>query len=106
MSIANLLRQTATIYTKSGYNKFGRDVSGDGTQVVCRFQNQTKTKLMPNQEVVQLVGVFYFLGTVTINTEDRIVYNSLNYKVFSVNGFVDGRGDQRMIKCEVQKWQT
>lgn len=106
MSIVNLLRQSATIYPKSGYNKFGRDQSGAGVAVSCRFQNQTKTKILPNQQVVQLVGIFYFTGDTSINTEDRILFGTSNYKVFSVNGFVDGRGTQRMIKCEVTAWQT
>lgn len=106
MSIANLLRQSATIYPKSGYNKFGRDVSGSGIPVSCRFENKTKTKTLPNQQVVLLVGNFYFIGTVSINTEDRIVYQGTSYKAFSVNGAVDGRGIQRLLKVEVTAWQT
>lgn len=106
MSITNLLRQSATIYPKSSYNKFGRDQSGTGTTVSCRFQNQTKTKILPNQQVVQLLGIFYFTGTTAISTEDRIVYNGTSYKAFSVNGFVDGRGTQRLLKVEVTAWQT
>ncbi len=106
MSITNLLAQTATIYPKSGYNKFGRDTSGAGTLVRCRFQNVTKTKLQPDQSVIVLVGTFYFDGSVTINTEDRILYNSLSYKVFTVNDSVDGRGRTRLIRVDVQKWQT
>lgn len=106
MSITNLLRQSATIYPKAGYNKFGRDTSGTGTAVSCRFQNQTKTRILPNQQVVQLLGIFYFLGSVSINTEDRILFGTTSYKAFSVNGFVDGRGVQKMIKVEVTAWQT
>lgn len=106
MSIQNLLRQSATIYPKAGYNKFGRDQSGAGVVTPCRFQNTTKTKILPNQQVVLLVGIFYFLGTVAINTEDRIVYGTTSYKAFSVNGAVDGRGVQRLTKVEVTAWQV
>lgn len=106
MSIQNLLQQQATIYPKSGYNKYGRDQSGAGTTYYCRFQNTTKTILMPDQQVVLLVGVFYFNGSVSINTEDRITYQGVSYKAFSVNGGIDGRGTQRLIKVQVTKWQA
>lgn len=106
MSIQNFLQQTAVIYPKSGRNKFGRDASGSGTSTKCRFQNKTKLIVLANQQPVQLVGIFYFDGAVTINTEDRITYNGVSYKVFSINGNIDGHGIQRMIKVEVEKWQT
>lgn len=106
MGVLHLLQQSATIYPKSGLNKFGRDTSGSGVPVKCRFQNSTKTRLLPTQEVVMLVGIFYFEGSVTINTEDRIVFGGLSYKAFSVNGSIDGRGTQKLIKVEVTKWQT
>jgi len=107
MSINGMLSQTGVLYPKTGYNKFGRDESGSGgVTVACRFQNQTKTKLVAQGQVVQLLGVVYFKGSVSVNTEDRFVINSLSYKIFSVNGNIDGRGVQRMIKCEVTKWQT
>ncbi len=106
MSLQNLMAQQATIYPKTGYNKFGRDQEAVGTVYRCRFQNQTKTRILPNQQVVQLVGVFYFMGTVNINAEDRIIFNGLSYKAFGVNGSVDGRGTQRLVKVEVTKWQT
>lgn len=106
MSVQSLLQQSATIYPKSGYNKFGRDQSGSGVTVKCRFQNTTKTKLMPNQQVIILDGIMYFDGSVSINTEDRIVFGGVSYKAFSVNGSINGRGTQKITKVEVQKWQT
>lgn len=105
MSIANLLNQTCTVYPKSGYDKFGHDVSGQPVNVYCRFQNKTKTRILPNQQIVNLVGVVYLDGSVSINTEDRIVFGGSSYKVFSVDGNVDRIGVQRMIKCEVTVWQ-
>lgn len=105
MSMGALLNQPATIFPKSGYNKYGRDQSGSGVAVKCRFQNKTITRILPNQQVVKLDGIVYLDGTVSVNTEDRITFQGQNYKVFSVNGNVDGRGTQKMIKLEVQRWQ-
>lgn len=106
MSIVTLLQQAGTLYPKTGYTKYGRDQSGSGTAVKCRFQNKTKTKILPDKQVIQIVAEAYFDGKVNINTGDRFVINNNSYKVFSVNGNVDARGIQRLIKCELEVWQT
>lgn len=105
MSISMLLRQIGTIYPKIGNNKFGREIRGTAIVVKCRFQNITKTRLIKEGQTVQIIGTVYFSGDTTINIEDRFAFNGNDYKVFSVNGSIDGRGNQRIIRCELQKWQ-
>ncbi len=106
MSVNSMLHQKATIYTRTGYDKFGRDTSSGGNVVFCRFQNDVKTIIQPNQQVVVQAAVIYFAGDASVNIEDRVVVAGLSYKVFEVNGSVDGRGNQRIIKARVTKWQT
>lgn len=107
MSVLSLLNQTGTVYAKSGYNKFGRDTStSPGTLVKCRFQNKTKTINIKEGQTIVLLGIIYLNGDATINTEDRITIGTDSYKVFSVNGAIDGHGNQKLIKVEVTKWQT
>lgn len=102
--LKSLLHQSATVYPKSGYNKYGRDTSGAGTTVKCRFQNDSKTRLLPNQQVVVIDGVVFFDGTVSVNTEDRILIGDISYKAFKVDASLDGRGNQKIIEVEVQRW--
>lgn len=97
-------RQVGTLYPKTGYDKFGRDISGTGISVNCRFENRTKTKNLKTGQVVSILGRVFFSGTTIVNTEDRFSFQGINYKIYSVDGAVDMNGNQRLIECEVQKW--
>lgn len=106
MNPTNLMRQNANIYNKTGYDKFAHAAFGSPTQVRCRFENSTKMRLLPNQQMIQLAGIFYFPPNTTISVEDKISYGALNYTAFTVNSEVDGEGEIQFIKVEVQRWQT
>ena len=54
--------------------------------------------------MVVIDGVVFFDGTVSVNTEDRILIGDISYKAFKVDASLDGRGNQKIIEVEVQRW--
>jgi hypothetical protein len=105
MSFKSLLRQTVKLYTKSGYNRYGREIVGAGTNYKARVERGTKSKLLPNGEVVNVLATVYLDSSVTINNDDRVTFNSEEYKVFSVKTTVDGQGNTHHLKADLIKWQ-
>ena len=104
MGLQGLLNQTITIYAKSSYNSEGREVVGAGSSIKCRFQQTTKRKLMPNGNLQTIDAIVYVPGDTSINTDDKVAFNSVNYKVFGKYAAVDGAGETNHIKLELIKW--
>ena len=106
MSLLGLMNQTITKYAKSSYNSEGREVVGSGSSVKCRFQKRTVRRLLPNNSVVTIDAVVYMPGDTSISNDDKVSFESVNYKVFAVYEAVDGAGVKNHLKCELIKWQT
>lgn len=104
MSLLGLLNQTITIASKSSYNNEGREVVGAGTSVKCRFQQTTKRRLLPNGSLQTIDGIVYVPGDTSVNTDDKVTFNSVTYKVFSKYAAVDGSGNTDHYKLELIKW--
>lgn len=104
MSLIGLLNQTITIYAKSSYNDEGREVVGSGSDIKCRFQQTTKRRLLPNGNLQVIDAIVYVPGDTSINTDDKVLFGSTNYKVFSKYVAVDGAGTTDHIKLELVKW--
>ena len=106
MSINGLLNQTITIASKSGYNAYGRENVGAGTSVKARFQKKTKQRLLPNGSVIMIEATVYVPADTTIAIDDKITYDSVNYKVFGIYDAVDGGGDINHKKLELTRWRA
>jgi len=104
MSLRSLLNQTITLYTKSTKDKFGRESYGSGVQHKCRFQLKTKTRVLPNQEIVAIVAVVYLRPDVSIDKGDKVTYNGTDYRVYTVNEAVDGPGNVDHRRLELTEW--
>ena len=104
MGLIGLLNQTLTIYAKSSYNSEGREVVGSGNTVKARFQQTTKRKLMPNGSLLTIDAIAYVAGDTSINTDDKVSFGGVNYKVFGKYAAVDGPGNTQHIKLELVKW--
>lgn len=104
MSATNLFNQTITLYSKSSYDAYGREVVGAGASVNCRFQHKTKQRLLPDGSLKTIHAIAYIPGGTTIAEDDRVTYGSDTYKVFSINNAVDGSGNINHIKLELIKW--
>lgn len=105
MSIAKFFNQTITIYNKSSYNAYGREVVGTGTDIKARVQKQTSRKLLDNGNVVIIDGIVYLPAGTSVNTDDRIDYDGHKYKVYGRYEAVHGSGNTHHIKLEIIKWR-
>lgn len=106
MSFLGLLNQECTIYTKSGYNEYGRETVGSGTDSICRLQKTTKRKLLDNGSLALIEAECWLPSDVTVNVDDRVVFGSDSYKVFNKYEAIEGNGGTHHIKLELIKWQT
>ena len=100
------MNQTITKYAKSSYNDEGREVVGSGSTVQCRFQKRTSRRLLPNNTVITIDAIVYVPPATSINTDDKVTFESQNYKVFAIYEAVGGDGQKNHLKCELIKWQT
>lgn len=105
MSLKGLLNQTITVYSKSGYDEYGRETVGSGTNITARVQESTKRRLLADGSLVTIDAIVYCPADTTINTDDRVVYGTENYKVFAKYVAVDGAGNTNHIKVELVKWR-
>lgn len=106
MSFNSLLNQDITLYTKSGYNRYGRETVGSGVTHCVRVERTSKARLLPNGEQVMINAICYMKPNVTINEDDKVTYDGTNYKVFGVYTAVEGEGNTHHKKVELIKWQT
>lgn len=106
MSLAGLLNQTITIYTKSGYNAYGREsVSDVGNQIKARFQPKTKRVLEANGQVLKIDAICFVAATVSVNSDDKVAYGSEKYKVLAVYPVPGANGETHHKELQLIKWQ-
>lgn len=102
--LSGLLNQTITHYPRSGYDKTGRPTTSTGTTLKARVQKQNKTRLLPNNAVVNILASVYVEPT-TILVDDRIDYGTDKYKVLSRSEAIGERGEINHLKLELIKWE-
>lgn len=105
MSIHGLLNQTITITASTGSDAYGRSTFDTGSSIKSRFQRVTKQRLMANGDVILLEAIVYVMPNVSVSVNDKVTYQSTDYRVFSKNESVDGGGAVRLIKLELTKWE-
>lgn len=107
MSLINLLNQTITHYPKSGLSADGRETYGAGVEYLARFQPVSRNRLtrtLNNTDVILIEAIAYLDGEPDININDKITYDSGNYKVHGRSKAVDGQGNVNNTKLELKKW--
>lgn len=105
MSFTGLLNQTISLYTRSGYDRYGRESVGSAVEHSARVQEVSKTKLLPNGQTILINLIVFLKSGVTININDKVTYGTTDYKVFSVSKPVDGSGNVHHIEVQCIKWQ-
>ncbi|MFA5768362.1 MAG: hypothetical protein WC871_02340 [Bacteroidales bacterium] len=106
MSFLGLLNQKLTLYTKTGYDDYGREAVGSGTTVNCRFQKTTIRRLLDNGSLILIEAECWVPPDTTISVDDKVVFGSESYKVFNKYEAITGNGGTHHIKVELIKWQT
>lgn len=105
MSIYGLLNQTLIIYGKSSYDEYGRPQVGSGTSIKARVQAKTTRKILANGDIVTIDAIAYVPQDTSVNTDDKVSFDSNTYKVFGKYPVADRVGDTHHIKLELMKWQ-
>lgn len=103
--ISHLLNQNMTVYNKTTNNRYGRENHGAGTTAKCRFQEKDITKLMPNGDSITLSGLIFAEPDLTISNNDRVTYNSVDYRVHAVAKSAGFTGAIDHLEIEVSLWQ-
>lgn len=105
MSIDSLLNQIVTHYPESSFDRYGAEVdSVTGTQYKARVQLVTKTRLLPNGQVVQTDVLCDVVGDPSIARGDRLDYLAVKYRVYTKKQAIDGIGNVHHTRFELQKW--
>lgn len=112
MSLNGLLHQQITISSKTGYNDFGRPVVSAAATVNARFQRTNKTIFNPAQvgsvttEIQTVLAVVYVPADTTVAIDDKVTYDSTDYKVFDIYTAIDGNGRTNHLKLQLTKWKA
>jgi len=106
MSVNNLLNQSVSLYSKASYGADGREVVGVATTVPARFVEGTKSRLLPNQQIVTIDALIYLKPDQSIEINDKVTYGSTNYKVHAIKVGRGLSGDAHHKTVEVKKWQV
>lgn len=104
MSFSGFMNMPMTVYNSSGTDKFDQPAFGSGTAINARFRQTNSTLIVGANEVEPIDGVVITDPSVTVNIGDKIVYNSVNYRVLTKLISVDGRGDPHHFELKVQEW--
>lgn len=105
MSIDGLLNQTITIYGTASRDGYGRLSFGAGTSVDARFSATKKRVLLPSGDQMTIEAIAHVPAGTTVNENDKVTYDSQDYKVFSRYAVPDGEGNTHHIKLELIQWQ-
>ena len=109
MSLKSLMRQTITLYNRSGFDRYGKETVGAGTSVLARVQIVSKVRFhfsAQGSDAAEYViaAIIYVPSATTVNEGDKITYNSVDYRVHGVTLSTDGQGDTAFKKLECTKW--
>ena len=100
------MRQSVTLYVTSGKTRYGKESYEAATTQLARVNEKSKVIFKPNGETITILANAYFNSTVTISIDDKVTYNSNDYKVFSKKIVRGQVGKAHHIKVELIKWQS
>lgn len=103
--IKGLLNQTISVQGKTGYDVFGRETHDTASNVKCRFQKSPIQRLLPNGSLITIEAVVYVADDADVDIDDRVTFDSEDYKVYGKYQAVDGLGNTNHYKLELTKWQ-
>lgn len=104
MSLQSLFNQFITVYSKTSYDGYGREVAPDGTIYTARVQQVTKQRYSLDGSPITISLIVYTLSTTVVEVEDKVSFGGVYYRVFGKSTAVDGRGSTNHLKLELVKW--
>lgn len=105
MSIEGLLNQSVTIQSASSRDGYGRLSFGASTSVSARFSAKKKVVTLPDGTQQTIEAIAYVPSNTSVSENDKVTYDSKEYKVLMKYAVPDGEGNTHHIKLELIKWQ-
>lgn len=106
MSIKSLLNQSLTKYIKTGYSADGRVSFSASSTIKARIEPKQKRVLQPDGSILVSDAVAMVLPDVSINTDDKLSYNGVDYKVIDIFEVPGETGDTHHKELKLQKWPS
>lgn len=106
MSLAGLLNQTISLYNRSSYGFDGRAAYGSASDVKGRLESKVKRILMPDGTTMQVDAFLMLKPDVTIANDDKIVYDSVAYRVIDIFKVPGGSGQTHHLEVRLTKWPS
>ena len=112
MAATDLFNQTITLYNRTSYASDGRLVASSGSNIKARVQFSNKQRYQyngvgtGNVSVITIDLIAYISSNNTVNVDDRVSYDSTDYKIAGIYKTVDGAGNVNHIKLELVKWKV
>lgn len=106
MSVNGLMNQQITISSKTGYNAYGRETVSTALNVWSRFQKTSKLVTSATGSLKTILAIVYVPSDTTVAIDDKITYDSVDYKVDGIYDAVDGVGRKNHIKLELTAWKA
>lgn len=104
MSLASLLNQTGTLYSKSTKDLAGRPSQVNGRSIRCRFEQVKKTIVTQAGKTEPIDGLAFFAGDETATPGDKFVFSSQNYRIMKVAPIIVGGGQTHHLEAFLQLW--
>lgn len=106
MSLASLLNQTVIISQGGGPNKYGKHTFAAGVSYAARFERTTKVIRSAQKEDEPIDGIVFIGPSATFDIGDKLVFDSVDYRIMTKSEIVDGAGAIRHRELMVQRWNT
>lgn len=106
MAIQNFLNQSGSLKNRTGYDQYGKEIQSAGASVACRFQETNKTIVKQDGSVEPIDAYAFVDSSVSINSGDHFVFNSIDYRILTVNQVVDGKGLAHHSEVNLVKWHS
>ena len=106
MSFQSLLNQSITISNKSGYDRYGKETTTGNTVVSARVEVKNQVKLLGNGETYVVNAIAFLPSTTTVNIDDKISYNGVDYKVLNKELVKQANGTTHHLELELRLWQN
>lgn len=101
--LTDYFNQDITVTSFTSYDGYGNPTYGSSATVKARFEDEREIIEGTNGEQVSSDGRFWVLPTTVVAKDDKITYESVDYRVIKVyNGY--RRAQAWHKKVYVQKW--
>jgi len=104
MNLDHLLKQLCTISTAGAQDKFGKKTQGTAVEYDCRFQKTSRVIATTQREREPINGVVWLSATAVVARDDKLTFDSVDYRVMTIEPMIDRNGATRHIELMVQEW--